>query len=301
MAAIYAKDAQQVLNNRIDQAVLAEYSNAYSFVSAQDLGGSGTGVASVSLANISNLFTVAGRKLDKYNRGQNKRFSVIGPRLREYLRLAVSGRETAFGDKIGSNGMIGGRFGFDIHYSNNVPFTAVITTNAIGVDAEYFYIDGVKFTFEADGGNCDAAGEIDIGTNEADTMANVVLAINGTTAGTADTYYDVSEDDREALHLGGIVASHDNSHTLTITGYGDVVIDVSGASNMSLTTNAQYPLFGVKGATDFVVEKEPNVEFRVAEKRLGKYVYPWMRYGKKTFTKEKKSLVYAKVDTSSWV
>jgi len=300
MAAIYAKDAQQVLNNRIDQAVLAEYSNAYSFVSAQDLGGSGTGVASVSLANISNLFTVAGRKLDKYNRGQNKRFSVIGPRLREYLRLAVSGRETAFGDKIGSNGMIGGRFGFDIHYSNNVPFTAVITSNAIGVDAEYFYIDGVKFTFEADGGNCDAAGEIDIGTNEADTMANVVLAINGTTAGTADTYYDVSEDDREALHLGGISASFD-THTLTITGYGDVVIDCDSASNLTLTSNAQYPLFGVKGATDFVVEKEPNVEFRVAEKRLGKYVYPWMRYGKKTFTKEKKSLVYAKVDTSSWV
>lgn len=300
MAAIYAKDAQQVLNNRMDQAVFSEGSNAFSFISAQDLGGSGTGAASVNIANISNLFTVAGRVLDKWNRGQNKRFSIIGPRLRESLRLAVSGRETAFGDKIGLNGLIGERYGFNIRYSNNVPFTAVITSNAIGVAAEYFYIDGVKFQFKADGGNCIAAGDIDIGGSEATTMASLVLAINGTATPTVDTYYDVVEDDREALHLGGIVASFD-THTLTITGFGDVVIDVDGATNLSLTSNVQRPLFGVEGAIDFVVEKEPNVEFRMAEKRLGKYVYPWTRYGKKTFTKEKKSLVYAKVDTSAWV
>jgi hypothetical protein len=38
----------------------------------------------------------------------------------------------------------------------------------------------------------------------------------------------------------------------------------------------QHLLFGMKGATDLVVQKTPSVEFRVAEKRLGRYVYPWI-------------------------
>ncbi len=298
VASIYAQDAQRVLNNRIDQDVLSEYSNAYSFVSAGDLGGSGTGSYAVGVGNVANLFTVASRQLDKYNRGQNSRFAVIGPRLRETLKLYVGARETGFGDAVSANGLIGTRFGFDLLFSNNVPFTATLTSSSIPVDGETITIDGVVFTWEANG-TVNAAGEVDIKDNEANAYANLVNAINGTGTPGASTYQDVSADDREALRLGRITASYANN-VLTITGFGDVVIS-EATTNLAVTTNVQYPLFGIKGATDLVIQKSPSVEFRMAEKRLGRYVYPWTTFGKKTFTKQKKSLVYAKVDTSGWV
>lgn len=296
---IFASDSQKILNNLIDQAVLAEYSNAYSYISAQDLGGSGTGNATINTSNVMNLFTVAARQLDKYNRGQQDRFAIIGPRLREILRQSAAGRETGFGDTVGANGYLGNRFGFELYFSNNVPFSCAITTSSIPVDGETITVDGVVFTWEAHGTNCASAGEVDIGTSEDEAYANLVLAINGTTAGTSATYYDVSADDREQLNQGGITASY-TAHALVISGYGDVVIS-EDTTNCAVTTNAQYPLFGVKKSIDFVIQKAPNVEFHQAEKRLGTYVFPWTCYGKKTFTKEKKGLVYAKVSTADWI
>lgn len=134
------------MNNLIDQAVLAEYSNAYSYISAQDLGGSGTDAATVNSSNITSLFTVAGRQLNKYNRGQLNRFAIVGPRLLAEIVSTVAGRETSFGDQVGANGYVGSRFGFDIYMSNNVPFSCAITTSSIPVDGETITIDGVVFT-----------------------------------------------------------------------------------------------------------------------------------------------------------
>lgn len=299
MAAKYAVDAQRVLNNTIDQAILAEYSNAYSYISAQDLGGSGTGAATINTSNIDNLFLVAGRKLDKYNRGQMNRFAVIGPRLAEILKSYVGARETSFGDSVGQNGKIGTRFGFDIYVSNNIPFSATLTTSSIPVDGETITIDGVVFTWEATGTNCNAAGEVDIKSSEDTAYANLVVAINESAAASTSTYCDVSADDREQLRNGGITASY-TTHALVISGYGDVVI-TDTTTNCAVTSNVQYPLFGVKGSIDFICQREPHVEFRICENLLGKKVYAWTNYGKKTFTKEKKGLVYAKVDCSAWV
>jgi len=97
------------------------------------LGGSGTGVASVTAANIQNLFSVAARKLDFYSVPQTGRVAVIGPRLLEILRQYVGGRETGFGEMVSANGVIGNRFGFELVLSENLPFTAVVTIN----DSEY--------------------------------------------------------------------------------------------------------------------------------------------------------------------
>jgi len=299
IAMVAAQDSGKALNNLIDQKIFSQYSNAASYISAQDLGGSGTGAAAISIANVANLFTVAGRNLDNYNRGQESRFALIGPRLRELLRLYVGSRETAFGDTVSANGKIGTRFGFDLYFTNNIPFSCAITTSSIPVDGETITVGPVTFTWEAAGANCSTAGEVSIGASEDAAYANLVLAINGTTAGTTSTYCEVSDDDREFLSQAGITASY-TAHALVISGYGDVPI-TEATTNCAVTTNIQYPLFGVKNAIDFVVLKEPHVEFRTCENLLGRKIYAWTNYGVKTFTKEKKSLVYAKVDTSSWV
>jgi hypothetical protein len=285
------------LNNLIDQKVLAEYSNAASFVSAQDLGGSGTGAIAITQSNVMSMFTTAGRKLDKYNRGQNDRFAVVGPTIKETLKLSVGGRETGFGDKIQANGLLGNIYGFEVYFSNNIPYTAVLTSSSIPVAGESITIDGVVFNWVANGTNCDAAGDVSISTTEDGAYANLVLAINGTTAGTNNTYYDVSADDRETLNQASISASY-TTHVTTITGYGDTVI-TEATTNLAVTSITQYPLFGIKKATDFVIQKAPNVDFRTCENLLGKKVYAWTTYGVKTFLKEKKSLVYAKIDTTS--
>jgi len=87
---------------------------------------------------------------------------------------------------------------------------------------------------------------------------------------------------------------------VTVTGYGDVEFTKS-CSNLTITSVTSNPVFMLRGAVDLVTQKSPSVEFRVAEKRLGRYVYPWMLYGKKTFTQMKDCIVYAKVDGSTWV
>ena len=299
VAAAHAQDAQKILNDRIDQAVISSgVAGAHSYISAQDLGGSGTGAATVNAANIANMFAVAARKLTRRSIPESGRFALIGPRLLETLRVSVAGRETGFGDTVGDNGIISNRFGFGLYLSNNIPFTCVVTSNAVGVAGEYFTIDGVRFTFVANG-TAAAAGEISIGTNEAETMANVVLAINGTGTPGVSTYIEVSADNREILRNGAILASF-LTHTLTITGYGDTAV-TEAASNLVVTSNIQKPLFGMKGATDLLLRKAPNVEFRVPEYLLGKRVYVWTNFGVKTFTQMKKALVYASVDTSSWL
>lgn len=298
-AAKAAQDAQRVLNQEIDQAILAQYSNAATFISAQDLGGSGTGSATVTAANIQNLFSVAARKLDFYSVPQAGRVAVIGPRLLEILRQYVAGRETGFGENVAANGLIGKRFGFDLILSENLPFTAVLTFGNVATDADTLTIAGVTWTFESTGTSCNVAGEIDLGVSADDCGSHVALALTGTTAGTTATYCDVSAADRYLLRKHGISATNSQG-VVTITGYGDVAIEKS-CSNLTITSLTHNPVFLLRGAIDLVIQKSPSVEFRVAEKRLGRYVYPWCMYGIKTFTDMTKAITYAKIDASTWV
>jgi len=297
-----AQRAQRRLNNRLDQKVLSNYSSANAYISAQDLGGSGTDSFAVTQGNIYNLFAVGARKLEHANVVQGAELTaLIGPRLLEVLRLAVAGRETGLGDTVGENGVVGNKFGFKVVVSNNVPFSAVLTYTNVATDGDTIKIDDVTFTWEATGTNCNAAGEVDLGANADAGYANLVLAINGTTAGTTSTYYDVSVADRKKLRDHGIVATQSTGDdTVTITGYGDVPI-VESTANCVLTSNTQYPLFLAGKPIELIVQKAPNVEFRIAEKRLGRYIYAWTNYGSGVWTNMKDSFLYAKIDTSSWV
>lgn len=294
--------AQRRLNNRLDQKVLSNYSSANGFISAQDLGGSGTGSIAIGQANIYNLFAVAERKLEHNNVADgNELKALLGPRHLETLKLAVAGRETGFGDTVGENGVVGKRFGFTIVKTNNLPFTAVITIADTAHDADTFTIDDVVFTWETDGANCAVAGEVSIGASATESGDCLVLALNGTTAGTTDTYCDVSVGDRKKLRDHGISATN-NAGVVTITGYGDVAIGGTDVSNhVTVTSLTQYPIFLAGKPIDLIVQKNPSVEFRVAEKRLGRYVYAWTKYGSGVWTNMKDCFLYAKTDVSSWV
>ena len=305
-ATVYAQRAQRVLNNRIDQAVIGQYSNSRSYISAQDLGGSGTGSYALSQSNVPNLFAIAARKLEVADVSINSLCAVVGPRTLELLKLYVAGRETGFGDTVGDNGKVAKRFGFDIYQSNNIPWAALITYGASTSNpgnTETFSVDGVVFTFVSSIGS--TAGNVLIETAAVDTMTNLCNAINygNTNNTTAPTkWVDISSSDRKKLLKGNVLATNSTT-TFTLAGYGDVALaeGSAGVANFAITTNTQYPLFMVRNAIDLLIQKAPSVEFRMAEKALGRYVYPWVNYGVYTFDQMKDAMTYAKIDVSAWV
>lgn len=297
----YAADAQRVLNNILDQRVLSHYSDARGFISAGDLGGSGTGSIAITTSNIANMFSVAARKMDTEDVPAGERVAVIGPRLLETLRLYVGARETGFGETVSDNGMVAKRFGFDIIVSNNLPFSTLITFGATTnnpSDGETFTFNGVVFTFVSTIGT--TAGNILIETNAVDTMINLANAINNSATGVATKWVQLSATNRKRLLKGSVAATTPSGTTFTISGYGDVAVSES-AANFAITSHTSYPVFMRRGAIDLVAQKSPSVEFRMAEKRLGRYVYPWMLYGSKVFDQMKDALTYVKVNASSWV
>ncbi|MDD4110216.1 MAG: P22 phage major capsid protein family protein [Clostridia bacterium] len=295
----YAQDAGRVLSNRIDQAVLAQYSNARGYISSQDMGGSGTGSFALSASNVIDMFAVASRKLESADVMTNDKVAVIGPRTIEVLRKYVAGRESGFGDIVGENGVIGSRMGFQLVQSNNVPFTAVITISDTPTDGQTLTIDGVTFTWEAHGTSCNSAGEVDIGTSATDAGDNLCLAINGTTAATTSTYYDLSVADRRKLRKHNLYATND-AGVVTVVGYGDVSFAES-SDNVAITSVTQYPMFMMRKAIDLVVQKAPTVVIKEVQDKLGKNVLPWTLYGTKLFDNMKDAITYASIDASNWV
>jgi len=291
----YAADAMKLLMNELDQTVLAEHSNATSSVYAADVGGSGATTNLVlTTSNIFNVFTAASRKLDALNMPQSPRFAVLGTRALETLRLSLAGRETGFGEQVGANGKVGTRFGFDIYYSNNCPFSATWTPTACAA-TDTVSINGVTFTFSD---TPTSAGEVDSSGSVAESLALLVLAIMGTGTPGATTYVAISDANRWKLTSAGVVVTA-SATALSVTGYGDIVV-ASSETDSVWSAETNHLLFGVKGATDLVVQSAPSIEFQRADLMIGTNVLVWTLYGKKTFEDMKDALVDVNVSSSSW-
>ena len=299
-AKVWAADSQRLLNNVLDQAIVAEYSNAGSYVDEGDIGGTAGTYITLSTSNVQDIFAAAARKLDGLQRPVVGRFALIGPRILERLRLYISGKDTSVAHIVGDNGKVGARFGFELFFSNNLPFTATLSMATQVTEGDTVTIAGVRFTFNA---TPSGEGSVDIGGDVDVSRANLTAAVNDSgTVGT--TYIQLAAKNRRRLILGGIAATNnDTANTMAITGYGDIstaetFTDVTDCWTAS--TVKSHALFGVKGATDLVVQKSPNIEFRLAEKKLGRYVYPWMLFGKKTFAEYTDDLVDVRIKASGW-
>src|SRR3990167_7318756 len=73
----FASGAMNQLNNVLDQAVIAEYSNAGTTLDDGDIGGTdGNGIV-MSAANTANIFTASGRVLNSKKRLGGERFALI--------------------------------------------------------------------------------------------------------------------------------------------------------------------------------------------------------------------------------
>jgi hypothetical protein len=172
-----------------------------------------------------------------------------------------------------------------------------LTVATLATATDTVTINGVVFTYVSSIGS--TPGNVLLGANATASRQNLMNAINaGSGAGT--TYVEPSVANREILTNFGIVAT-EASTTLTFVGYGDVSVSETLTAVADVwSVQTQRALFGVKGAVSLVTQKMPSIEFRTAEKRLGRFVYPWMLYGKKTFEMDKRKLVDVRISAAAF-
>jgi hypothetical protein len=293
----FSSMAMRQLNNTLDQAVVyAGVAYAANTVSGASIGETAGGIV-MTAANTANIFTAAGRILNTANRTGGERFALIGPRMLETIQQYVGGRETGFGDTVSDNGKIANRFGFGLRLSNNLYFTATLDGATIFANTETITINGVTFTACTDGA-ASGAGGFSIQASAALCIAQLASAINDDGTPGVDTYIALSAEDRQLIESAGIVATISGTDLL-LTGYGDIVVSEACAGS-GWSAQTQCALMGQVGSIDLVTQVTPNVVFRDAELRLGKYVHPWMLYGVKVFERMKANLVKVQFDASSW-
>ena len=292
----FAMDVQHDLNRAIDREVLSQYSVADWDVDDGDIGGTNGVSAVISPTNINRVFSAAARKLTKANVKLTDRFAVISPTVLEQIQLYTAGKDTQFGDTVMNNGYVGERFGFRIHVSNDLTSTATWTPANQPSDGDTVTINGVVFTFET--GTPTNAGDVKSETSLAVTLDNLVASVNAPGTSVSGTFVAVSAADQVTLE-GLTMTDGTTLVTVVYKGSGEVTYAASEANDpWSLQTI--HCLFGKVGATDLVIQKQPNIQVKDVQDKLGVNVMAYTLFGLKTFDVGDAQLVDVKIDMSNF-
>jgi hypothetical protein len=299
-ASFASKSMQKQLNNVIEQAFLNKVTDANHDVDAGSVGGTAGSTIQVTTSNIMDIFTAANTKLDVVDAPMTNRVAVVGAHTLGVMRRYKGQRETPLGDTVLANGFVGPWQGWLVVYNNNLPYSAVLSLVTAPTDGDTITIAGVTFTFKTTLGS--TAGNVLIGANVDAARANLAKAIND--SGTVDTHYvQLSAEDRFILtEKRGITATNDDSaDTLTLAGFGDIVVSESLTDATDTWTSAtQHSWFGIRGATDLAVQMPAGVEVTRVEKRFGDRIKALAGYGVKTFADGKRLLVDVNIDALNW-
>lgn len=296
----YTEDTTNQMANLINGWYTAEVTNATSVIDAADFGGTAATGASITPANIQKLFALAQKKLGRLNTwADGKMFANLTPDLYQVLLEYLSGKESVLGDKTGENGHMGRYYGFDLYVSNGGYWTGRLGIATQPTDGDTVTINGVVFTFKTTLGS--TAGNVLIGAS-ADAAATNLAALITTPGTTTAQGVALSADNQAKLY--GCVATAVNASdiiNLTYRGVGAPVVSetlTASADTWVSGLNIAHGMFGVKGAVDFVIQKQPSVQIEKAENRLGHKIIPYTLFGKKTFADGAKKLLDVKVDTT---
>lgn len=294
-------------NNRIEQAVTAEVTNALWTLDDGNVGGTAGSNAQVNTNTVPLFFIAADTKLDAIDAPKAGRTAVIGGHFLGQMKLQQAGRQTVFGDGVNSRGVVTNLFGWDILYSNNLPYEAVLYMATNPTDGDTVTIAGVTFTFKATLGS--TAGNVHIASTVDITRANFAEFLNSPASSEAEAtdtgYVALSAENVFLLRdKRRITATNDNAaDTLTITGYGDIVVsETLTAAGDSFTSKRQDSLFCVRGCIDLIVQIPPKIETGRDPDQFADIVKSLLGYGKKTFADGAREMVRVKVDasTSDW-
>lgn len=288
------------LNNLIEQDFLSEVSNAAHTLDAGSVGGTAGNNIEFSSSNASKVFTSGHTLLDTVDAPKSGRVAVLGAHMVGVLRETKAGRESGLGDTVLANGVIGDWQGWTVVQNNNLPWSATLTIDSTGpTDGETLTIAGVVFEFQTTLSNTTAGYcGVKIDGSAATARANLEKAIED--SGTVDTHYTAMSDENRFIISEKRRITCTSAEAMAFSGFGDVVVSES-ASNVAWSAQKQVAWFGVRGATDMIVQMPTDLESVRVEKRFGDRIKALLGYGKKTFADGARCLIKCNVDASSWV
>jgi len=293
-------------NNRIEQAVLNQISNAQHSLDDGNVGGTSGNNMVLNTDVVPQVFVSADVQLDAIDAPSEGRTAVVGAHFMRWLKLQQAGRDTVFGDGVNSRGVVANLFGWDIIQSNNLPYSAVLGMATQPTATDTVTIAGVTFTFVA---TLATAGDLHICSDVDATRLNMAAALNavGTSIAEAtDTGYTaISADNVFLLRDKRRISAVDSagSDTLTLSGYGDITVSETFTdATDAWASQLQKSLFCVKGCVDQVVQMPPKIEVGREPKQFADLVKSLLGYGVKTYADGAREMVYVKVDasTSDW-
>lgn len=288
-------------NNRIEQAVLAECTNALFTIDDGNVGGTAGNNAVVNTNTVPQFFIAADTKLDAADAPKAGRTAVVGGHFLGQLKLQQASRNTVFADGVTTRGVIVNLFGWDILYSNNLPYTAVLTLTVQPTDGDTVTIAGVVFTFKTTLGT--TAGNVLIGGSAAAARANLSALLNATDTTTANGVALSSDNIFLLRDKRRLVSVDDTSTKITLTGFGDIVVSsVFTSGSNAWGSQRQDSLFLVAGSIDIIVQIPPMIETVRAQKQMADITKSLLGFGKKTFADGARTMVRVKLaaNTSDW-
>lgn len=300
-----AKKMMRDHNNRIEQVVLGQVSNAGHSLDDGNVGGTSGNNAVVSTNTVPQFFIAADTKLDAQDAPKAGRTAVIGGHFLGQLKLQQAARATDFGDGVNTRGVVANLFGWDILYSNNLPYSAVLTIATNPSEDDTITIAGVTFTFTA---ALVAAGDLHICSDAANTVANMVVAMNAPataiTEATNAGYTALSAENIFMLRDKRRVTATATSATVTtIAGFGDIVVSETLTAAADVwSSETQTSLFCVKGCVDLIVQIPPKIEVQRDQDQFSDIVKSLLGYGVKTFADGARKMVKISIDAgqSDW-
>lgn len=297
----YGNDFGIVMQTQMDADVLGEVFNAASTVDDGTIGGtSGNGIA-LSTSNVLTTVTAVTKKLTKLNIYDTDKVGAVSPEFEEIISQYYGAKVTDLGDDVSQNGYFTKISGYKLYSTNNLAGSASLNMATNPTAGNTVTIQGVVFTYRAAPA---LAGEVDIGSDAAASLANLVALIN-TPQTTTAWGIALSDANIKQFRSRGVSATVvGTTAVVKFKGAGVLAVSETLADAADIWTavlQKQHQLFGIKNkCTTLVVQKKPSVEVERVQKRLSDRIKNGMLYGLKTFADNAKYMVNVEIKSSGF-
>jgi len=277
----------QILKQEIDGKFFEEIDNANMYIDDGSIWGTSWNPITLTVDNVVKTFSTA--KATMYNNNVSNYkplIAVITNDVASIIEQWAVAKWFNIADATYRNGFVWDFMGYKIYISNNLEHKVNLVSSSNYSANETVVINWVTFTFKA---APSVAWEVDLWSNEAASMANLVAAINGWAWAGSD-YIELSTADRNKLKNSRVVASTDGVHTISLVGSWKMILSET-ASSAAFGDQISHMYTWLKGSTSLVIQQDVTVQKNKSEKRTGYSFLAVDLYGMKTFKEGRETLL----------
>lgn len=292
---VIGSQAAVLLATDLDARVLAEVLNAaYTFDTGDLTTSASTGVPFVFDATTTpQAVTRMPAKLKANNILCTNMAFVVDPYMVADLEQYLLGKQFDVVNSIWKNGYSGAISMAEVYVSNNLTFTAVLTSTQQHTTTETITIGGVVLTGRTS--SVTTAGDYLIETDEATSLTNLAGLINNPSV-TSSKQVALSTADAKIFTDDLKISAVAGAHTVTITCVGaGRVTTAETMSNGSWGSRTVHAYYGKKGAIDLVVQDKSEVDMRPTADRRSTNIFSSYLAGVKTFADGAKKFLNVKI------